>query len=263
MRLPIASHLAWPVSLAALVIGVRHLAAEETALQPLKPLEETQAKPMRRSHVAVKGGVTTGQSGEMEVGGLGYSLLDQEDDFIFGIEVGYAWKSKRYPFEAGIEFEGSFISSEVNGLLDLSSAPMPLAAGTPVDIHADLNAVTFMVNGTLTLDLWRYRARLGRFLTRLRPYIGGGVGGAQVWFRNVEITTAVPGTTPTADPFSSDEFVFAYQWFGGVEVMMNEKVSLFGEYRELTFEDFNELVGLEYEGWMLGLRINYDAREKK
>lgn len=232
-------------------------AAEEQALAPLKQIDAGTKKSTKRTYVAIKGGTTTGQSGELTIGDDALDLLEYDGAFVFGIEVGYAWRMKRLPFESSLEFEGGFLSSELNGAL---GADM-LGTAAPEDIIAvqtDLNAAFFMLNGALTLDLWRYRARLGRVITRLRPYIGGGIGGSQLWFRNTETVTADPNAVPTENPFATDEFVFAYQWFGGLEVMVNEKVSLFGEYRELTFEDFENVTDLKHSGWQLGIRVNYD-----
>ena len=245
--------------------------ADEAALKPLKELDGAAKNKDKSSYVSIKGGSTSGQSAELTVGELPFDLDEYNGAFVFGIDVGYEWKLKRFPIQLGLEFEGGFMSSELNGTLnpevptvapppplDPTATPAPYAApDSPGSFTTDMNAAFFLINGTVTFDPWRYRARLGPYITRVRPYLGGGIGGAQIWFRNTEVTALDPTMTPTGDPFNTDQFVFAYQWFGGVNIRVNDKISVFGEYRNLVFEDFDGVTGLEIDGWLTGLRINY------
>ena len=129
-----------------------------------------------------------------------------------------------------------------------------------------MNLVYFLFNGRVALDLWRYRARIGKNLARIKPYIGGGVGGGQLWYRNVTTSSvgmsADPASTTlsSSDPFSTDQFVLAYQWFAGVEIKLTEKVSIFGERRSITFEDVVEVNDLQLDTWQAGVKISYDKK---
>jgi len=178
---------------------------------------------------------------------------------VFGIEVGYSWRTK-YLLEFGLEFEGLFSSSQIDTAFGAENADAP-ALGDVATSTADLNYAAFMLNGVVNLDLRRLRPRIGRFLPRFRPYFGLGVGGAQVWYRNQTTKTfgdlsGVP-TAATSTPFAIDEFVMAYQVFGGLEVRINDKVGLYTEYRRLMLEKLNELSDYENEMWLGGLRVRY------
>ena len=179
----------------------------------------------------------------------------------FGLEVGYSWRTK-YLMEFGLEFEGLFASSELNTAYSPSkSGAYSPALGDVATAAVDINYAAFMLNGVVTLDLRRLRPRIGTFLPKLRPYFGGGIGGAQVWYRNQRTSTfgdiAGIATAPTTTPFSLDEFVFAYQVFAGLEFMINSKVGIYGEYRRLMFEKLNELTDFENTMWLGGVRIRY------
>jgi opacity protein-like surface antigen len=114
-----------------------------------------------------------------------------------------------------------------------------------------------MLNGSVTLDLRRYRARIGPYLSRIRPYLGYGIGGAQLWFRNTETVTKDPTKQASVSVFEMDEFVFARQFFAGVEYNVNDRFSIYGEYRKLELEDFGPASNFEQESWMAGLRMRY------
>ena len=125
-----------------------------------------------------------------------------------------------------------------------------------------MNAALFFLNGRLSLDLRRHRARVGTFLSKLRAYGGGGIGGAQFWFRNTTYETFDGISLPNATPFSTDQFVFGYQFFGGLEYRLSDKVHLFGEYKHIHFDSFEETNELEYGSWLGGIKINYDKKKR-
>ncbi len=259
--------------LAALAVTLFALPVSKADKQNLGDLdthlaEDKNKKKNRRSYVGVFGGNTQSQSAKVTLEGNPFDLRESDSDFLMGFEVGYIWKLKRYPFEVGVEFEGSFLSTELNGSFGGSltdPVPRPLTGSSIVDFHTDMNAAIFSLNGHIALDLYRYRARLGNWVTRLRPYIGGGLGGAQLWFRNTTTTTldgvSMAGTTP----FSTDEFVFAYNYFAGIEYAVNEKVSIYAEYRHLGLEDFDSKTVQDFEtsSWVGGVRIHYDKKKPK
>ena len=253
---------------------------ELKALNNLKEGEGTKRK--YGPYVGFFQGGTDSQSGKLTVGGLGYGLKDFDNGSTFGIEVGKSWKAKRWPLQASVEFEGSYYSGEIGG----QASAADIAAMYDNGLHSfktDMNAVFFMVNGSLALDLYRYRARLGKFIGGLRPYVGGGLGGGQLWFRNTVTTSKAQSVAPktettasalgtptgttttttttapsaTAYPFAMDDFVNAWQWYAGIEYTWKDKYCLYAEYREFHLGELDELTDFYTKGYALGFRYRY------
>ena len=88
--------------------------------------------------------------------------------------------------------------------------------------------------------------------TRFRPYVGVGVGAG---FLTSDL--AVGGRTLSED----DDAVFLYQFIGGLEVEMTERLSLFTEYRYVGLDDFSlSSGGSSYDGrhqLLFGARITF------
>jgi opacity protein-like surface antigen len=265
MRSPsITSKISLLLVAGAILASTAQLATgDEIGLKALQPLEAKKKK--NSAYVGVFLGQSMSQEAEMEIDYVGrtleYDVADRNNDLLVGFEVGYNWRTK-YPFELGLEFEGFFGSTEINAIA--SSAPNAGLAIDPGDVataQTDLNFAAFMINATLTLDLRKYRPRLGKWLPRFRPYVGGGIGGAQLWYRNQRIQTFgdLAGTpkAPSSSPFSIDEFVFVSQVFAGLEFRVNDKLGIYSEFRRLSFEKTNELSSLEMDILLGGLRLNY------
>ncbi|HEY6565418.1 MAG TPA: outer membrane beta-barrel protein [Pirellulaceae bacterium] len=227
--------------------------------------EEGTTKKGAGSYVGVFGGETQSQSADVVVGGYPFELSPSDGSFVMGFEVGYTWDMKRVPLETAIGFEGSFLSTEMNAAIAGNDAFVgSLLDSDVVAVHTDMNAVTFLLKGQITLDLSRYRARLGRWVTGFRPYFGMGIGGSQLWFRDTETTTKNPDSMPTSAPFGMDEFVGAWQITGGLEYAVNEKLSFYAEYRELSLDSFSDEVSdYSTSSWVAGVRIHYDAQKPK
>ena len=260
----------------------------------LKSLNTVQNDPATKRkygpYAGAFGGANHTQTGNVSIGGFNYSLNDRDNSAVFGFEVGKTWRSKKFPIALSLDFEGSFLQTELSGELDpevrggprgtATAAPVtnpllvptePVKRKTPVlptdstlDAYtADMNAVFFMVNGTLSLDLWRYRARVGKFIGGLKPYIGGGFGGGQVWFRNSFTRSLAqaddPSSTTLADttPFVIDEFISAWQWYGGIEYSWQDKYSVFAEYREFHFGELEDMTDFLTKGYAIGFRYRY------
>jgi opacity protein-like surface antigen len=254
---------------------------ELKSLSTVKDGEETKRK--YGPYVGFFYGQNDSQQGTLNVGGLPYALGDFNGGSSFGIEVGKSWKSKRWPLMTSLEFEGMYSNGELSG----QATPEDLARMSGdglASFKTDMNSVMFMMNGQLSLDLYRHRARLGKVVSGLRPYIGAGVGGGQLWFRNTTTVSkaqsllpptavapaalgtpvAIPGApaavipaSATVAPFAVDRFVSAWQWFGGVEYSWKDKYSFFAEYREFHLGDFEELTGYFNKGYNLGFRYRY------
>ncbi len=290
--------LATTVLMAALAFTPLFAPAGEIELKSLNTVQnDPAAKRKYGPYAGAFGGANSGQFGNVNIGGFNYSLNDRDNSAVFGFEVGKTWRSKKFPVAFSMEFEGSFMQTELSGELDpaVRAGPRAPAGSTPplvvnpllapapgspeakkasqtprlptdstVDAYtADMNAVFFMVNGTLSLDLWRYRARVGKFIGGLKPYIGGGFGGGQVWFRNSFTRSLAqaddPASTTLADatPFAIDEFISAWQWYGGIEYCWQDKYSLFAEYREFHFGELADMSDFYTKGYVIGFRYRY------
>jgi opacity protein-like surface antigen len=243
----------------------------EIDLKSIESIKQEQgAKRKYGPYVGVFAGQGTGQTGDVNIGGVGFRLDDYDGASTFGIEVGKTWRGKKWPLSSSAEFEATFMSTELEGgkTAEELNAVDPITglapAGTSLaSYHTDMNAVFFMVNGTLSLDLYRYRARIGRFLAGMRPYIGGGIGGGQLWFRDTVTQSKDQflgvNTLTAADqnPFSVDEFVSAWQWFGGIEYCWKDRYSLFAEYREFHLGELEDMQDYTSKGYTIGFRYRY------
>lgn len=270
------------LSTAVISLVLAGQAGAEIELKSLSNLKEGEGTKRKYGpYVGFFYGGTDSQSGDLTVGGLPYKLTDFDHGSTFGIEVGKSWKAKRWPVQASVEFEGSFYSGELGGKASAADIARMYDDGLQ-SFKTDLNAVYFMVNGSLALDLYRYRARLGKFISGLRPYVGGGIGGGQLWFRNTVTTskaqsvatptesapsalgtptgTGVPATTTATSstvPFAMDDFVNAWQWYAGIEYTWKDKYCVYAEYREFHLGELDELENFSTKGYALGFRYRY------
>ena len=247
----------------ALILALSGAAAgAELDLKSLQPIESKKKK--SGAYVGVFAGTTISQAAEMELQYVGrsidYNVADHKSDLLVGLEVGYSWKTP-YPVEVGLEFEGFFGSTELNSF---AAAPgpqeLPRQLSDVATANADLNYVVFMLNGTLTADLRKF-PQLGPIMPRFRPYLGAGIGGAQLFYRNQEVQTEgdLTGTptAPSVTPFGIDEFVFASQLFVGLEYKVTEKVGIYGEFRRLYFAKTNDLDSFHTDVAIGGLHLRY------
>ncbi len=210
------------------------LQAADLELKSLGDAASDQVKRKYGPYVGVAIGETLGQEGTLRGGGR---IKSEEGAAIFSIEVGKSWKLKRVPLMLSLDGEGTFMSTS------LTDAKSGLAL-------ADMNSLMFNLNGTLALDLYRYRARIGKFAAGFRPYVGGGLGGGQVWFRNA-------ATTGSSTPFTIDEFINSWNWYAGVEWTWKDQYSVFAEYRDTHFGDMEDLTGYAADGYLVGFRYRY------
>ncbi len=219
--------------LTTLLLSATALSAADLELKSLGAAAEGQAAKRKYGpYVGVSMGETMGQSGTLRTGG---SLKDEGGAAIFSIEVGKSWKWKKLPIMTSIDVEGTFMSTTLTG----------------DTVEADMNSLFFNLNGTIGLDLYRYRARIGKFAAGFRPYVGGGLGGGQVWYRNAT------STNPTQSPFSIDEFVNSWNWYAGLEWTWKDQYSIFAEYRDFGIGDLQDLRGFSTDGYLVGFRYRY------
>ena len=285
------SRASWIGALVVQAFGC--LTAGEIELKSLNTVQNDPAtKKKYGPYVGVFGGANNSQLGNVNIGGFNYSLNDKDNSAVFGFEVGKTWRTKKAPIAFSMDFEGSFMQTELSGALDPEVAAGPRSAiPAPASVNpllkpaitspgapktpqlpsdntvaaytADMNAAFFMINGTVSLDLWRYRARLGKFIAGLRPYIGGGFGGGQIWYRDsysISLAQAADSTStilPASSPFTIDEFVAAWQWYGGIEYAWQDKYSVFAEYRQFHIGELEGLSDFYTKGYTLGFRYRY------
>jgi opacity protein-like surface antigen len=212
------------------------LQGADLELKSLGDAAQPDAKRKFGPYVGVSIGDSIGQSGTVKIGNTRSQLQSKGGESIVSLEVGKSWKMKRVPLMFSLDAEGTYMSSSLNDPSGL--------------VLADMSSLMFSLNGTLALDLYRYRARIGKFAAGFRPYVGGGLGGGQVWFRNA-------ATFGTATPFNIDEFISSWNWFAGIEWTWKDQYSVFAEYRESNFGDMQNLTGYATDGYLAGFRYRY------
>lgn len=236
--------------------------AAEIDLKTLQQPALEKQKSKYGPYVGIFAGSTTGQDAKLEIDYTGrtldYETFDDDGNIFFGLEVGYSWRTKYY-FEFSLEFEALFSTTEVNGVL--KNTDQGLSDSDLASVKADMSYAAFLLNGVVTADLKRLRPYIGNFATRFRPYAGAGFGGAQIWYRNqsyqsVGDLVGVP-TASAAAPFGIDEFVGAYQYFGGLEVTLTEKLSAYAEFRRLYFAKTNDLRSFSTDVFLGGFHLRY------
>lgn len=239
--------------------------AAELELKSLGGGETAAAKRKYGPFVGVSIGDSSSQTGDVKVGGRSFKMNDVDGAAIVSLEVGKSWKMKRFPLMASVDVEGTFIATDLSGVS--SDARQAAGAGgrladDTVAYRADMNSLMFTLNGTLALDLYRYRARIGKFAAGFRPYIGGGIGGGQVWFRNATATSRAQynktGTNTARDtPFAIDEFINSWNWYAGLEWTWKDQYSVFVEYRDTSFGDLDDMTNFSTDGYLVGFRYRY------
>jgi opacity protein-like surface antigen len=174
--------------------------------------------------------------------------------------VGKSWRLKKWPLLLSARFEGTFSQTTLAG--SVGNFNGGAITNDVVSYQADMNSLMFTLGGSVSLDLWRYRARIGKTLAGFKPYIGGGLGGGQIWFRNATARSdsqANHGGTlaPAANPFAIDEFINAWHWYGGLEWSWQDKYSVFVEYRDFHYGDMDDMTNFKSDGYVLGFRYRY------
>ena len=98
------------------------------------------------------------------------------------------------------------------------------AGGCELGVAGSVNSVAFIPNLLIRFDLGR-----------IQPYIGGGVGG---YYASTQTDTSF-GTLLT----SRNTCNWAWQAVGGCDYYFTEKVSVFGEYKFLNYENYKPFGG--------------------
>ncbi len=183
-------------------------------------------------YVGIKGGVNfdgsdlTYADTASANAGAAFTDISRNTGFDVGVVAGYAFGSRFGMFSPRLEAEYGYLSNNVDNLSNSNGT----VAGTTTGASADgeINASYGLVN--LLLDI-----PLGYGLT---PFIGGGVGYANVRLDNVTATsigTGGAGFTPGQVAFDDEDTSFAYSLTAGVSYDISRNVTLEVAYRYLDF----------------------------
>ena len=180
----------------------------------------------------------TGQAGAVFVSDADNTQLpfSVESSFDTGFDLS---ASLGYRWDNGFRLEGEvgYAESDFDNLTITNDGGVGVALGVgslnglSLDSDGDVSVVRFMANGFFDFDT-------GSGWT---PYIGGGVGIANVSFNDV----AVLGVTIVDD----DDTVFAYQVGAGLRFELAQSVDLSLDYRYFATEDpeFDDVTGFPFE----------------
>ena len=232
---------------------------------------------MRYSIMALAGvaallvSVSSAQAGQgwYVTGGVGGQFLDDSTDTTsdafgnsatvktkfdvgFGVNgaFGYSWDS--YGNAGGgavfrVEGEVLYKMNDIDGL-DVTAILGPFLVVGSFDGTGDVSALGLMANA------W-YEFKTGM---PWRPYIGGGVGMANISLNDVGIT--VLGIDfPVAD---DDDWVFAYQFGAGLNYELTRQVVVGIEYRffATTDPEFVDVTGAKFSGEVLSHNLGLIVR---
>ena len=192
---------------------------------------------------AIFGGANVKQSSDnnQSRGGVG-RLADEEQNelgWFAGLKYGYEFAS---PNRVRFALEGELLYSQLDAETESNDG------GFSLRTKGDFSAAAFMINGLVRFEpIWS-----------LRPYIGAGVGVAYVELQDVESEVTFKGVRlANRKQQDSEDWTFAYQGIAGLDFQLNERVSIFTEYKALVFHDavgtenyINHLVGI-------GVRVKY------
>lgn len=165
----------------------------------------------RKGTVYAKGNIGFVIPGDIEVPGIG-AVGAQEVELDSGLLIS---GGVGYQFNRVLSVEGEFGYRTA----DVDTVTVNSAAATGVT--GDSTAYTFM--GNLV-------AQFGK--SKIKPFLGGGAGLAIIEVEDYRATTAAGTVTATGD-----DNVFAYQFLGGVDYELNDRVSVGLDYRYMGFGD--------------------------
>lgn len=192
---------------------------------------------------AIFGGANVKQSSDNNQSRGGVGRLADEEQNELGWFAGVKW---------GYDFASSsrvHFALEVEGLYSkLDAETESNDGGFSLRTKGDFSAAALMVNGLIKFEP----------IYTIRPYIGVGAGVAYVELQDVESEVTFKGTRlANRTQQDAEDWTFAYQGIAGLDFMVNERISIFTEYKALVFHDavgtenyINHLVGI-------GVRVKY------
>lgn len=165
---------------------------------------------LRGSYVVTDDGSTTGNA---------LSSYDQtyDDGYAGAVYIGWALHDA-----LRLELEGGFRSADINTLTVVTDPSVVYLPGDTVDVGADAQAGTAMLNFYYDMDV---------FGGDVVPWVGAGLGGAHVEYN----------VTDPLGVFSGNDkaWIFAYQLMAGLTFPIGEGWSLTASYHYFTTEEFD------------------------
>ena len=181
-------------------------------------------------YVGIKGGVNfDGSDATLAADGAGTGVgfvdISRNTGFDVGVVAGYAFGSRFGMFSPRLEAELGYLSNDIDTLSFFNNTGT--GNGTSNSDSSEINATYGLVN--LLLDI-----PLGYGLT---PFIGGGVGYANVRFDNISNDVATGSGSAGAGTvfFDDEDTAFAYSLTAGVSYDISRNVTLEVAYRYLSF----------------------------
>lgn len=190
--------------------------------------------------VGIMGGVNF--SGDQDISGTGVGInrnVDTDTGWAVMPSIGY-----RYGNGVRTEFELGYRSNDVDGVSGAAAA----ASG------GEITAKSAMLNLLYDVDTG----------SRLMPYVGAGIGYAQVDYDGVRPVGV------GVNRINDDDNVFAYQGMAGLSYWVNESLEVAAEYRYFATQDpdFRTSAGVNVEGEydshsaLVGLRWNFGVKQQ-
>ena len=175
--------------------------------------------------------------------GKGFDAVD-DNGWFAGIEFGYSFWTP-LPLRIAFEAEFTYMDTNIGGEGNAGRA-----------VRGEARTGSAMANVIFQLDLDDHRNEVGDFLANFRPYVGVGAG---VAFTDVEGFNTGGGGRSDRAIEGDGEFSFAYQLFAGIEYLLDDTWSVYGEYRRVVISEVAKgaISDLEHDLWALGIRVNY------
>lgn len=211
---------------------------------------ERQQGPYVAAWLGVAGGASATTSG-----GLKGAELQDGNGFAAGLKLGYYYQT---PFfvRPSIELEVAYLNSEFNVGGNLEGRDGGRFAG-----GSDLQALVGTVNLVLALDLGAVRDQVGDFLAGFHPYIGVGAGAGYSSLEAFEgnVKGQGDGKNRKLRVDGGSKIDFAYQLMAGLEIDLDEDVSIFGEFKHMSLGGAGGGAVSDYQRdlWVFGCKLAY------
>ena len=258
------------MAVCAVVGGTKALAADSNGgfyIGAFGGIGSTSGHAVEQSGIAHKGYAHHGDYFSYDLGVDVTGDNQHETNATFGGQIGYEWNTHS-AISPAIEIEGAYLSANqrsdlVNPDDDSVSNIQVTAGGVPVAVHDPIELAevkahvldtplsagnhTFANSGKMQVALFSLNGVLTyKTGSKLKPYVGAGVGLAFVNMRDAVSQQTGPGGTETGqvsvggavvpiNHFNSrdraSDITFAVQAKAGVRYQLSNRVSLFAEYR--------------------------------
>jgi opacity protein-like surface antigen len=200
------------------------------------------------------GAVTGGKASFREE--LRGAELGDSTGFTGGLKLGYSWQTPIF-IRPSVEVEFAYLTDDLTptGSVDGSARK----AGQIKSGGGDLNALVGTVNLVLALDLGGIRDQVGDFVAGLHPYIGIGVGGAYSSVERFETKVRSGGGDEKIRVEGGSKIDFAHQLLAGLEIDLDDELSIFGEYKRISLDSTGSKSIRDYERdlWVFGCKFAY------